>query len=60
MTQANNKDVMLITSRSMLQSSPTHRAMKLDHRTVHTRLQICLPCMVKRGDGSVYYYTHGH
>jgi len=36
LTQANDKDVMLITSRSMLQPAPTHEALKPSHRKIHT------------------------
>jgi len=35
LTQANDKDVMLITSRSVVRTTPTHGALKLGHYTVH-------------------------
>jgi len=36
LTQANDKTVMLIISRSILEPTPTHGALKLDHTTIHT------------------------
>jgi len=36
------------------------RTLKLHDRTVHTRLRICMPCMVMRGEGAYFYHTHGH
>jgi len=50
-TQVNDKDVMLITSRSMVQPTLIHGALKLGQGTIiYTRPWVWVPCTVKRGE----------
>jgi len=59
-TQANDKDVMLITStsRSMLQPASTRRILKLGHGTVHVCESVPLPCRVWSSEGRGRFTTH--
>jgi len=57
LTQVNDKDVMLITSRSTLQPTLTHGALKLGHRTIHTH--VCKSeCHAQSSEGKGFVYCY--